>query len=221
MPSDTKALTKLWETYRQTRDVSVRNQLALEYNPYVLAFLRKQHVPSNLLNDITQDLMVRLLTAIEQYDGRGSFSGFLWKELYFQVQDSYRKYAGALSPRYGHKLRKLAIKQRSQGRQVTIEDIMSFCNTGRMKAVFLASAISGSLRSFMPRSYHVKTRIPAIVLERLARLPKRLAGVLHMYYIDNLSIKLIGCILNIAERSVYVYLTEARRCMRKAFGVEE
>jgi RNA polymerase sigma factor for flagellar operon FliA len=240
---------ELWEQYRETGDISLRNRLVLTYVPLVkhIVYRKLRELPASCeVDDLISCGIESLILALDRYEpGKGaSLEPFLWTRIHGAVLDELRRRDWA--PRSLRRFERDLISARDtftgvHGRMPTRAELASMMNmtpaaldaketeirrsdltslssltvTGNGTDIELVETIESHDRSTDPEHQAVREEAKARFRRAFEKLSPREREVAVLLYVQNLSLREIGRVLEVSESRVSQIHSQLKRRVRE------
>jgi RNA polymerase sigma factor FliA len=240
---------ELWQRYRKTNDMSLRNRLVLTYVPLVKHIVYKklrELPPSCEVDDLISCGIESLIKALDRYDpGKGaSLEPFLWTRIHGAVLDELRRRDWA--PRSLRRLERDLVNARdtftgAHGRAPTRNELADMLNmttsdlnakeygirrsdltslsslamTGSEGEVELVETLESNDSSTDPEREAMRDEAKARFRRAFERLSPREREVAVLLYVQNLSLREIGQVLEVSESRVSQIHSQLKRRVRE------
>ncbi len=240
---------ELWQRYRETGDLSLRNRLVLTYVPLVKHIVYKklrELPPSCEVDDLISCGIESLIRALDRYDpGKGaSLEPYLWTRIHGAVLDELRRRDWA--PRSLRRLERDLLNARetftgAHGRAPTqseladmlsltpaelrereyeirrsdLTSLSSLAMTVGDTGIPLVETIESDDPSTDPERHALREEARLRFRRAFERLSPREREVAVLLYVQNLSLREIGRVLQVSESRVCQIHTQLKRRVRE------
>lgn len=240
---------ELWEQYRETGDIALRNRLVLTYVPLVkhIVYKKLRELPASCeVDDLISCGIESLIRALDRYEpGKGaSLEPFLWTRIHGAVLDELRRrdwaprslrrferdlasardtFTGAhsraptraeLASMMNMTPAELGVKE-NEIRRSDLTSLSSLTMTGNGTDVELVETIESDDRSTDPEHQAVREEAKARFRRAFERLSAREREVAVLLYVQNLSLREIGQVLEVSESRVSQIHSQLKRRVRE------
>ena len=239
----------LWQQYKETGDVGLRNRLVLTFVPLVkhIVYKKLRELPASCeVDDLISCGIESLIRALDRYDpAKGaSLEPFLWTRIHGAVLDELRRRDWA--PRSLRRLERDLVNARdtfvgAHGRAPTREELASMMNmtaaelsakeyeirrsdltslsslavSGSEGEVELVETLESDDASTDPEREAIRDEAKARFRRAFERLPPREREVAVLLYVQNLSLREIGQVLEVSESRVSQIHSQLKRRVRE------
>ncbi len=240
---------ELWEQYRETGDISVRNRLVLTYVPLVkhIVYKKLRELPASCeVDDLISCGIESLIMALDRYEpGKGaSLEPFLWTRIHGAVLDelrrrdwaprSLRRFERDLSTArdtftgaHGRKPTRAELAsmmnmtpaaldaKETEIRRSDLTSLSSLTGTGNGTDIELVETIESHDRATDPEHQAVREEANARFRRAFEKLSPREREVAVLLYVQNLSLREIGRVLEVSESRVSQIHSQLKRRVRE------
>ncbi|HOQ16479.1 MAG TPA: FliA/WhiG family RNA polymerase sigma factor [Defluviitaleaceae bacterium] len=243
-----KSLEMLWEQYEATKDVSIKDQLIMEYAPlvkYVAGRLNIYLGQSVEYEDLVSYGVFGLIDAIEKFDFKKGvkFETYASLRIRGSIIDNIRKldWVPRSLRQKNKEIEKTIMELETElGRTATDEELAQKMNISIeelheiYKKTNLISLISldeyieqnndynisseKSPATEQPESYIEKQELKRILKESIEKLPEREQKILFLYYFEELTLKEISSIMGVSESRISQLHTKAITRLKTKLG---
>lgn len=243
-----KSLEMLWEQYEATKDVSIKDQLIMEYAPlvkYVAGRLNIYLGQSVEYEDLVSYGVFGLIDAIEKFDFKKGvkFETYASLRIRGSIIDNIRKldWVPRSLRQKNKEIEKIIMELETElGRTATDEELAQKMNISIeelheiYKKTNLISLISldeyieqnndynisseKSPATEQPESYIEKQELKRILKESIEKLPEREQKILFLYYFEELTLKEISSIMGVSESRISQLHTKAITRLKTKLG---
>jgi len=243
-----KSLEMLWEQYEATKDVSIKDQLIMEYAPlvkYVAGRLNIYLGQSVEYEDLVSYGVFGLIDAIEKFDLKKGvkFETYASLRIRGSIIDNIRKldWVPRSLRQKNKEIEKTIMELETElGRTATDEELAQKMNISIeelheiYKKTNLISLISldeyieqnndynisseKSPATEQPESYIEKQELKRILKESIEKLPEREQKILFLYYFEELTLKEISSIMGVSESRISQLHTKAITRLKTKLG---
>jgi RNA polymerase sigma factor FliA len=240
---------QLWQRYKETQDLSLRNRLVLTYVPLVKHIVYKklrELPPSCEVDDLISCGIESLIRALDRYDPNkgASLEPFLWTRIHGSVLDELRRRDWA--PRSLRRLERDLVNARdaftgAHGRAPTRDELAhmmhmtpaelsakeyeirrsdltslsSLAITGSEGDIELVETLESDDLSTDPEREAVRDEAKSRFRRAFERLSPREREVAVLLYVQNLSLREIGQVLEVSESRVSQIHSQLKRRVRE------
>ncbi|HQD50653.1 MAG TPA: FliA/WhiG family RNA polymerase sigma factor [Defluviitaleaceae bacterium] len=243
-----KSLEMLWEQYEATKDVSIKDQLIMEYAPlvkYVAGRLNIYLGQSVEYEELVSYGVFGLIDAIEKFDFKKGvkFETYASLRIRGSIIDNIRKldWVPRSLRQKNKEIEKTIMELETElGRTATDEELAQKMNISIeelheiYKKTNLISLISldeyieqnndynisseKSPATEQPESYIEKQELKRILKESIEKLPEREQKILFLYYFEELTLKEISSIMGVSESRISQLHTKAITRLKTKLG---
>ena len=245
---------ELWEEYRETGDIALRNRLVLTYVPLVkhIVYKKLRELPASCeVDDLISCGIESLIRALDRYEpGKGaSLEPFLWTRIHGAVLDELRRrdwaprslrrferdlttardtFTGAhgraptraeLASMMNMTPAELSAKE-NEIRRSDLTSLSSLTMTGSGTDIELVETIESEDRSTDPEHEAVREEARAHFRRAFAKLSPREREVAVLLYVQNLSLREIGQVLEVSESRVSQIHSQLKQRVRERLAHE-
>jgi len=243
-----KSLEMLWEQYEATKDVSIKDQLIMEYAPlvkYVAGRLNIYLGQSVEYEDLVSYGVFGLIDAIEKFDLKKGvkFETYASLRIRGSIIDNIRKldWVPRSLRQKNKEIEKTIMELETElGRTATDEELAQKMNISieelheiykKTNLIYLISldeyieqnndyniSSEKSPATEQPESYIEKQELKRILKESIEKLPEREQKILFLYYFEELTLKEISSIMGVSESRISQLHTKAITRLKTKLG---